>query len=113
MLSDSLARQITEYQTQNVSGKATSFYMFSYIMDAICFMTPFPLMSWNWTPNNEEPIHVYHSKLWEDKAKDFVYEILNWVMVPMHVVIFSHPPLRISYKVVANLGSMADWYIEE
>jgi hypothetical protein len=51
------------------SGKASSFFMFSYIMDAICFMTPFPLMSWSWTPSNIEPIHIYHSKLWDDKAK--------------------------------------------
>jgi hypothetical protein len=66
--------------------------MSTYIMDAIFFMTPFPLMSWSWTPSDAEPIHVYHSKLWEDKAKDFIYEIFNWVMVPMHVAIFGHPP---------------------
>jgi hypothetical protein len=34
-------------------------------------------------------------------------------MVPMHVVIFDHPPPRISDKIVANLGSVEDWYIEE
>ena len=34
-------------------------------------------------------------------------------MVPMHVVIFDHPPPRISDKIVANLGSVANWYIEE
>jgi hypothetical protein len=56
---------------------------------------------------------VYYSKLWEDKSKDFVYDIFNRVMVPMHVVIFDHPPPRISDKFVANLNNMADWYIEE
>jgi len=44
-------------------------------MDAICFMTPFPLMGRRWTLNNAEEMQLYHSKLWEDKAKDSFYEI--------------------------------------
>jgi hypothetical protein len=86
--------------------------MFMYIMDVVCFLTPFPLMSWIWTPSKAEPIHVYHSKLWEDKASDFVYQIFNWVMVPLHVTIFNHPPPRISDSIVVNLSSIADWYVE-
>jgi hypothetical protein len=82
-------------------------------MDVICFMTPFPLMGWSWTPTSVEPIHLYHSKLWEDKAKDFFYEICNYVVVSMHVAIYGCPPPRISDKIVTNLGKIADWYIEE
>jgi hypothetical protein len=95
-----------------VSKKATSFFMFAYIMDSICFMTPFPLMNWSWVPSNTKPIHVYHSKLWEDKAKEFIYEIFKWVMVPLHVAIFVQPPPMISNSVATNLSSMADWYLE-
>jgi hypothetical protein len=112
LLSDSLTSRITEYRAQKASGKATSFFMSAYIMDAICFMTPFPLMSWSWTPSSTEPIHVYHSKLWEDKAKEFIYEIFNWVMVPLHVAIFGQPPPRISDSVATSLSSVADWYLE-
>ena len=81
-------------------------------MDAICFMTPFPLMSWSWTPTNATPIHLYHSKLWEDKAKEFVDDIFKWVMVPMPVSIFRHPPPRILDNITTNLSSVADLYIE-
>ena len=112
ILSDSLTSWITKYQAQRESKKATSFLMSAYIMDAICFMTPFPLMNWSWSPSNIEPIHVYHLKLWEDKAKEFIYEIFNWVMVPLHVTIFSWPPPRISDSITTNLSSIADWYIE-
>jgi hypothetical protein len=45
MLSDNLAKEITEYQLENSKGKPTPFYMSTYIMDVILFMTPFPLMS--------------------------------------------------------------------
>jgi hypothetical protein len=86
--------------------------MSAYIMEAIFFMTPFPLIKWSWTPTDAEPIHVYHSKLWEDKAKEFVYEIFNWVMVPIHVSIFGHLPPRISDNILANVSNVADWCIE-
>jgi hypothetical protein len=63
MLSDSLTNRIIEYRTQKESRKATSFFMSSYLMDAVCSMTPFPLMKWSYTPSNAEPVHVYHYKL--------------------------------------------------
>jgi hypothetical protein len=69
-------------------------------------------MSWSWTPSEAEPIHVYHSKLWEDKAAEFIYEIFNWVMVPMHISIFGNPPPRISDSIATNLSNVADWYVE-
>jgi hypothetical protein len=113
MLSDSLTSRIIEYQAQKESGKTSSFFMFANIMDTVCFLTPFPLMSWSWTPAEVEPIHVYHSKLWENKATDFVYEIFNWVMVPLHVIIFGHPPPRILDSIVMNLSSIDDSYVED
>jgi hypothetical protein len=81
-------------------------------MDAICSMTPFPLMRWSWTPAEDEPIHVYHAKLWENKAEHFAYEFFNWVMVPLHVTIFGHFPPQISDNIVTNLSRIADWYVE-
>jgi hypothetical protein len=89
---DSLTNQVTEYRKQKENGKASSFFMSTYIVDAIFSMTPFPLISWSWTPVEYEPIYVYHAKLWENKAENFAYEIFNWVMVPLHVAIFGHPP---------------------
>jgi hypothetical protein len=80
--------------------------MSAYIMDVVYFMTPFPLMGWNWTPTSAEPIHVYHSNLWEDKVKYFFYEICNWVVVLMHTAIYGFPPPRISGKIVTNLGKI-------
>jgi hypothetical protein len=113
LLSESLTNRITEYQMQRVSGKAASFFMFTYIMDVVCLMKPFPLMSWSWTPSEVEPIHVYHSKLWEDKATKFIYEIFNWVMVPMHVSIFGDTLPKILDSITTNLTNMADSYVEE
>jgi hypothetical protein len=76
-------------------------------------MTPFPLMDWSWTPTNTEPIHFYHFKLWEHEARDFFYEICHYVVVPIHITLYSFPPPRISDKIMENLDKLADWYIEE
>jgi hypothetical protein len=112
MLSDSLANRVTEYREQKENGRSSSFFMSAYIMDAICSMTPFPLMSWGWTLAEDKPIHIYHAKLWENKAENFTYEIFNWVMVPLHVAIFGHPPPCVSDSIATNLSSIADWYVE-
>jgi hypothetical protein len=113
ILSDNLVRDITLYQSLKAKGKPTPFYMSVYIMGTVCFMKPFPLMGCSWTPTSAELIHFYHSKLWEDKTKDFFYEIYNCVVVPMHTTIYGFSPPRISDKIVANLGNIVDWYIEE
>jgi hypothetical protein len=71
-------------------------------------MTPFPLMSWSWTPTSVEPIHFYHSKLWEDKARYFFYEIFHYVVVPLHISLYDFPPPRVSDIIMENLGKIAD-----
>jgi hypothetical protein len=82
-------------------------------MDAIFSMTSFPLMSWSWTPTSVDPIHIYHSKLSEDKEKDFLYKICNYVVVPMHIALYDFPTPRIFDRIMTNVGKIADWYIEE
>jgi hypothetical protein len=112
MLSDSLANRVIEYREKKAGGKPSAFYMSAYIMDAICSMMPFPLMNWAWNPTQEKPVHEYHDKLWENKAGKFPYEIFNWVMVPLHVNIFGHPPPRISNSISTGLSGIKDWYVE-
>jgi hypothetical protein len=113
MLSDSLFNRITEYREKKAAGKPSGFYMSAYIMDAICSLTPFPLMNWAWSPTHEKTVHEYHDKLWENNANKFIYEIFNWVMVPLHVTIFGLLPPRISDSIAENLSHIADWYVEE
>jgi hypothetical protein len=112
ILSDSLANRVTEYREQKASGRPSSFFMSAYIMDTVCSMTPFPLMRWAWNTYQEKPVHEYHDKLLENKVDKFIYEIFNWVMVPLHIAIFGHPPPRISDNIAASLSGIADWYVE-
>jgi hypothetical protein len=48
ILSDNLTQEILNYKAAKSKGQPTAFYMSAYIMDAICYVTPFPLMNWSW-----------------------------------------------------------------
>ena len=82
-------------------------------MDAICYMTPFPLMNWSWNISCREPIHKYHSALWEENAKDAFYEVCHFIIILMHKIFFRCEPPRISDAITKNLKAIADWFIEE
>jgi hypothetical protein len=113
ILSDNITSEITKYQTARSKGQTVAFYMSAYIIDAICFRTPFPLMNWNWDPSCAEPVHKYHSALWEDNAKDNFYELCHYVIIPLHRMFFGCEPPRISHTVIENIKTVADWFIEE
>ena len=70
-------------------------------------------MNWSWTPTSAKPIHFYHSKLWEDKAKDFFYEICYHVVVHVHISLYGCPPPQISYRIMGNLGKITHRFIDE
>jgi hypothetical protein len=108
ILSNNIAREVMEYQTARSKGQTKSFYMSVYIMDAICFSTPFPLMSCSWNPTYLEPIHEYHSKLWEENAKDSFYEIFHFMVIPLHQMLYGCAPPCISELVVGSLRAIAD-----
>jgi hypothetical protein len=113
ILYDNLAKEIAEYQSSKLKGKPDHFYMLSYIMDAICFTIPFPMMNWSWTPTSSEPIHFYDSKLWEENDKYSFYEIFHGVVIPIHITIYGHPSPRILETIMGNLGTLTNWFIEE
>jgi hypothetical protein len=113
IMSDNIASEVKKYQTARSKGQIVAFYMSAYIIDAICFRTPFPLMNWSWDPSCAEPVHEYHSALWEDNAKDHFYEICHYITIPLHRIFFGCEPPRISHTVMENIKTVADLFIEE
>jgi hypothetical protein len=113
ILSDNIAEEVSDYKATRSRGQPVAFYMSTYIMDAIFCITPFPLMKWSWNITCLEPIHEYHSELWEEKAKKLFYEIYHFVVIPMHKMFFGCDPPCISETVSKNLKAIADWFIEE
>jgi hypothetical protein len=107
LLFDNLVKQIGVYTIHKSKGEPNPFYMSSYIMDDICYKPPFALMIWSWTPNNSEPIHFYHSKLWEENEKDYFYEIFHNIIILIHESLHGNPPPRITEQIMGNLGTIS------
>jgi hypothetical protein len=61
-------------------------------------------MNWSWNPSCTEPVHKYHSSLWEENAKN------NYSVA---LIFFGCEPPRISHTIVENLKIVVDWFIEE
>ena len=70
-------------------------------------------MNWSWNSTYPEPIHEYHSKIWEENAKDSFYEIFYFVVIPLHQMIYDYAPPRISELVIGSLRVIVDWFIEK
>jgi hypothetical protein len=107
ILSDNIAKEISDYRVARARGQPMSFYMSTYLMDAICFMTPIPLMNLSWNITYPEPIHEYHSELWEENEKKSFYEIFHFVVIPIHKNNFGCDPPHISEVVSNNLKKIA------
>jgi len=67
ILSDNLAKAILDYRRKmSVSTRVyPPFFTSSYVMDAICFGSKFPIMGWKWIVKDPLPIHIYHKDMWE------------------------------------------------
>jgi hypothetical protein len=70
-------------------------------------------MNWSWNPTYLEPIHEYHSKFWEENAKDSFYEIFHFMVIPLHQMLYSCAPPHISESVTGNRREIVDWFIED
>ena len=62
ILSDNLATTILNYRSKRTVSQRLypPFYLSTYVMDSICFVSKFPLMGWKWMTQDPLPIHIYH-----------------------------------------------------
>ena len=58
ILSDNLASTVWNYRTKRSFAQRfyPPFFLAAYVMDAICFVSKFPLMGWKWMVQNPLPI---------------------------------------------------------
>jgi hypothetical protein len=86
--------------------------MSSYLVDVICAVTPFHLLAWSWSPS-EEPIHLYCSKMWEINCKNHFYDICNFFMIPLHLLLKNLPAPRFSQEAMNAIKEIGDWFIDD
>lgn len=115
ILSDNLATTILEYRTNayKTSWTIPPFYYSAYIMDTICFKSEYPVLGWRWTPQDPNPIHIYHEQLWKAHYINHLYKICNGFILPVYYSIFSKPTPRISQEAEIDLTTVGSWFEEE
>ena len=91
ILFDNLASNIWNYQSKRSTTQRIypPFYLAAYVMDAICYVSRFPLMGWKWTTQNPLPIHMYHKELLDSKLISYFYRICHGVMLPLHGILYN------------------------
>ena len=98
ILSNNIASPIWNYQTKRSFSQkcCPPLFLVSYVMDAICFVSKFPLMGQKWTIQNPLPIQVYHKELWDSKFTPYFYKIYHGVMLPIHKMLYNTNAPRFS-----------------
>lgn len=86
--------------------------MSAYIMDVTCF-SYFPTMGSKWKSSKPLPIHIYHSKFWEENYGDHFYPIYHFVIIPIYEKLFHSKPLWISEEAKIGIAPIGNWYFEE
>ena len=86
------------------------FDMSSYFLDILCATTPFPGMSWKWTPI-ESPVLVYCQDLWEHKYRWQYARICEHFLAPLYALIFCRTAPMLSQEAMETISAIGDWYI--
>ena len=115
ILSDNLATAIFNYRSKRIVSQRIypPFYLSSYVMDSICFISKFPLMGWQWTIHDPLPIHVYHKELWESQFVPHFYKIYHGIMLPLYRILHNKDAPRLSPEIEVDILPVARWFGEE
>jgi len=90
ILFDNLATTILEYRRKMIIASRVypPFFMSTYVMDAICFGSKFPLMGWKWIAQNPLPIQIYHKIMWESNFAPHFFNICHRAILLIHKNIY-------------------------
>jgi hypothetical protein len=96
---------------KNIPGmRNPCFYMSTYLIDAICSSVQFIDLRWNWD-QDQPPMHVYCSELWNINYKRYFYDICNYFLTPLYTIIYEFPRHIISIEARTGMKGVADWYL--
>ena len=98
IFSDNLIMAIVNYRSKRFMSQRIypHFYLAAYVMDSICYVSKFPVMSWKWTTQDPLPIHVYHKILWDSQFTPHFYQICHGLILPLYKMLYDKDPPRCS-----------------
>lgn len=115
ILSDNLITAIVSYRSKRSMSQRIypPFYLATYVIDSICYVSKFPVMGWKWTTQDPLPIHVYHKVLWDSQFTPYFYQICHGLILPLYRMLYDKDPTRCSPKAQIGIIPIARWFGEE
>lgn len=115
ILSENLASVIWNNRPKRTTSQRIypPFFLAAYVMDAICFVSRFPLMGCKWTVQNPLPIQIYHKELWDSKFISYFYKICHGVMLPLYRMLYNKNAPRFSPEAKVDILPVERWFGEE
>jgi hypothetical protein len=87
--------------------KKLGFDMSSYLIDLICSSIGFPSSECE-RNHIQLLLHIYFSQLWDINYKKYIHDIREYFLVPLFIVIFNHPPHRVSQGAITIIKEIDD-----
>lgn len=110
-----MANQILDYKKNRfvTSRVIPLFYLSAYIVDTIYFNSEYPFLGCKWTPQDSNPIHIYHKELWKAHYRNHLYRIYHGFILPVYYAIFNKSTLRLFELACVDLTAIGSWFGEE
>jgi hypothetical protein len=93
-------------------GEAPTFYMASYLLDAMCARNIFADMNIRWHVANL-PVHVYSNILWENRYKKSYPLICDEFISLIYFIIFKKEFPRLSVEAKKMIEKVGHWHLDE
>jgi hypothetical protein len=93
-------------------GETLSFYMASYLLDAICARNVFSGMNLNWH-SYELSFHVYFNILWENRYKKSHSLFCDQFIARIYFLLFNKECPRLSDEENMVISKVGHWYLDE
>jgi len=81
-------------------------------MDAICYVSKFPLMGWKWKTQDPLPIHIYHKELWDSNFTPYFYKICHGIMLPLYKILYDKDAPIFSLEAEVDILPVVRWFGE-
>jgi hypothetical protein len=81
---------------KNITGmKKPFFYMYAYLIDAICSSMQFPDFRWSWDQDQLQYMFIVPTSM-EHKLKKCFYDICDLFLSPLYTIVFEFPRYKLS-----------------
>jgi len=90
-------------------GNQAIFYMFVYLLDALCVDNSFLAINWTWTPR-DLAVHIYCKLIYECNHRGVMEKLTDHFLISLYKLIFEEDPSCMSHGAMEAVSEIASWF---